>query len=654
MASTLPTVSPRTSASASQPQPSAVNGPTRWNVIFTPGGSSVIKDNLIRVYENKEYRIHGAYLTGVTAIRSGLEILPSIGKLLLNTATWFVDVTSPRGDGFTIIARDFADILHCVKTTIALPFFSIAGLVFPADVFGLFENMPGIQTKVEIFDERAVLANVKARRAFEERNLTAAEGELEALRKELGETDEVLTATKAELEKVQQQIEGSKDAAAEAARLNTQVSELTETVARLRGDEGTVSSTLAGIRADIARLGSELEGAKRNNTSALQSLERERVAKEEELQRIRDQIKQTGERQVAVQADFERLSAVVKDLTPKATALVADVERLSAAKPGLLAQEKDLLVKIQSHKDELAGLEAQVTDAKERTRVALDGLKKQIASQQTVMDEHAATIARLGSEQKDIEGKRKELLEKCNTLEFTTLHGLNGRKETLGREIQDLDAQKAALGTEIAAQQEALRIETESAKTLAARQHELKTTIAGLEQKEGDFRTTVLPDLERQAKTLEERKAAIEGEVSTEQKRLDAVKATHADTRRDLESVARTLDSKRAEQASLEQTLARIQTALKGAPVSSPAADAGASAEQTIAALQQQLLALGTNISDKTALDTVLTASVADKESALQEKIRAISHLTEESSSLGKKVDGLKAKRKRLMNVCHA
>ncbi|HEY5235170.1 MAG TPA: hypothetical protein VIJ14_03230, partial [Rhabdochlamydiaceae bacterium] len=350
-----PVASPRALPAAPITQPSHEKGSTIAQIIFTPGGSKVIKDNLTRVLEHKEYRIHGAYLTGVTAVRSALEIIPSVGKLLLNTATWFVDITSPRGDGITIIARDFADVINCIKTTIALPFFAIAGLIFPSDVFGLFENMPGIQTKVEILDEKAILAQVKTKRAFEERNLIEAEAELETVQTELEEIDELLTKTKEQLEDAQQKIEGSKGAAAEAERLKTEVRELTGEVARLRGEEGTVSSTLAGIRGEITKLGPELESAKANNTSALESLERERTAKHEQLQRIHDQIKQTGERQTAAQAEFDRFSAIVRDLSPKAATLKADVERLEAAKPALVEHEKALLARIQTHKDELTG-----------------------------------------------------------------------------------------------------------------------------------------------------------------------------------------------------------------------------------------------------------------------------------------------------------
>ncbi len=604
---------------------------------FTPGGSSVIKDNLIRVYETRksEYRIYGAYLTSVTAIRSAVEIIPSVGKLLLNTTTWFVDITTPRGDIITIFARDFTDVIHCIKTTIALPFFAIAGLIFPADVFGLFENMPGIQTKVEILDEKARLAGVRAKKASEEINLIATEDELAEVRKDLEETNDALTSTTAELQKVLQQIAGSKDAATVAEGLRTEVSNLTDTVARLRGEEVTVFATLGRIHSEITRLGSDLEGAKENHTTVSDSLERERIAKQAELQRINDQIKQTSEKQTAAQAEFDHLLPIVQDLTPKAAALKAEVERLEATKPGLIEQESALLAKIQSHKDELQELEAQVTAAKEKTTGELKVLRQQIADQETDLEKRKATLEQLGREQKALEEKRDALDKQCRDLEHTTLLDLNNSKETLGIEIKSLDAQKAALETEIAAKQEELLSEKDAVKAAASRVHALNKTIAELAQRETNFKVKVLPDLEHQSTTLEQRKAALAGEVSAEQQKLEGVKASHADTLRELDSATSTLEAKRAEQASLELTLKSISLALKGSP------DSG-SPEQTITALHEELKTLGASIAKATERDTGLKVSVTEQKIALRATMQAVESLKNDSSFLDQKVGGLK------------
>ena len=228
-------------------------GLTKAQVIFTPGGSQVIKDNLKRVFEYKEHRIYGSYLTGVTAVRSAFEIVPTVGKLLLNTATWFVDLTSTRSEGYAIIKEGFFDVIHSIKTTIALPFFSIAGLIFPADVFGLFENVPEVQTKAEIIKEESQLAKLKANKSRTEADLLEARTELLELEGKLDTTEEAIAKAEADLTRLKNDITKSAEIAAAAEKLKTEVLELKSTIAQLQGDELVATSRLKGISEAIAK-----------------------------------------------------------------------------------------------------------------------------------------------------------------------------------------------------------------------------------------------------------------------------------------------------------------------------------------------------------------------------------------------------------------
>ncbi len=704
--------------------------PTQKQSLFKPGGSQLIKDNLMRVLEHKDHRFYAAYLTGVTGVRSALETPVTMGKLLLNTATWLVDLTSSRSEGYAIVTEGFFDVIHSIKTTIALPIFSIAGLIFPSDVFGLFENIPGVQT--EILNEKSTLAQIKADKSRTEAELLKAQEDLLELRAGLSETNKELERTLALREIMQESMAKAKEAEIDVERLKTEILEHKNTIAQLQEDELIAAAKLRGLSKENTRQGNqkelvgiqtnllkaqkellalqheineiedelflakedlavankgiancendaataenlraevrtlentlaELKGKESANTLKLDTirdeiarqgilkkeneslhtellagLKRDRSLKQEELEKVQATLKETIEKHSAAQSKLENLNADIDKQTSKAEALSTEVKKLESTKQELTKNGTALRTQIESQKCDLESLNQRIDEAKKTMYQDLNDLKQQINEKTSTLSDHHEHLSRLGRKNTALEKKRTELSEQIRKLEFTTLPGLITRRDDLLIEVDQLDLEKEALAKEMAANKELLRTETDSAKQLAGRIQELKTTLAELEAKEAHLTNNVLPALEKKETATEARRTNVLREISVERKKLLEAQTLNAETQSQLEIIVRSLESMRLEEASFKETLESIQKAILEASKAKTGVEENT--EKTISSLNEKLLSLGTSISENTKKDAALKLSLDEQERTFKTKTLDFERVAAESAEVEKKL----------------
>ncbi len=584
-----PVVTPRPAHTLPQQPSDAPQQWTRWNTAFNPPKSEVIRDNLKRVLEYKEYRIHGAYLTGVTALRATIEIVPRAGKALLDTATWFVDITSPRGDGY-IIARDgFLDVINCIKAAIALPFFAIAGLIFPDEVFGLFENIQGITPQVETLKQQSTLEEIRVRKETAEVELSVADEQLLALQEEIQETNKKLEQTRAELEVLQETIAKQAESELAAKQLRAQVLELENKVGALKGEEGTALAILQGIRQGIESLGPEKENANAAHKEELARLESEKVSKEAELRGIQLELGQINDRHLTAKAEVEKLSAKIIDLRPKAEELETKHERLKLAVPGLEERERALQAQVQEQRGILTSLAAEVGQARESTNTTLRELQAQISERQSALSKSQESLAKLVEQEAALSRAHDELKAQCRELQESKLPELNSRHEMLTREAGELDRRKDAITAQIATEEQALEAQRASAKELETQKTQLQRSLDELGLEATTFREQTIPDLKKAAAALEEQRTALSGTLQTETARLAELRVQANGKSGDLERLDQELIAKRAEQERLQLAYAEAKTAL---------AAGESEANDHIAGLRERAKNLGDNVID--------------------------------------------------------
>ena len=581
-----PATSPRPHVLPQQPSETT----QRWTKWDLPN-SDVIRDNLKRVLEYKEYRIHGAFTTGITALRAGIEIIPRAGKVLLDTATWFVDTNRPRGEGYTIVTDGLIDVLDCIKVAIALPFFAIAGIFsyYPAEVFGLFENIPGLTSQVEISKQYAELEEFEVQSEIAEIKLDAAEEELDNLLLAIEDTNEELIAAEAQLQELQETIATKAESATAAEKLKAEVLELQNQIGDLTRQEGTQSAILEGIQKDIARLKPALESAQSTHKDDLAKLERDKAEKETELKRIQLELNQAIASQAAAKAQSRELSEALRKLNPEAEDRKAEVATLQQSVKELQARENSLQVQIQQQKDILAKATDDFVRAQELNNATLRGLQTQIAEKESALLESRQRLEQLGREEADLSSKQAELKKQYEQLRDTTLPELLTKRDALQSEADKYTQQKDAIILEIVKEEQALTAKSASLEALENQAGALRSSIQELSLEANTFSEQKIPELKKEAADLQEKKTALSASLQAETARLEDLRAKAEGKSGELEKLGLELASKRAEQESLERTLAEAKAAF---------AAGEAESNELIIALRTRARELGTKVID--------------------------------------------------------
>jgi chromosome segregation ATPase len=466
--------SPAPSSSKPLPQTSVEKDLTPLQVIFKPPSSEVIRGNLIRVLENKEYRIYGAYLTGVTAVRAGLEIVPRVGKFLLNTATWFVDITSPREDGTKIMVRDLSDAIHCMKTAIALPFFAVAGLLFPEDIFGLFANMPGVESKVDVPQHKAELAQIQANKNQVTSERDEAQEQLATLREQLTKTRQEHEVARAQLSNVSNILKTlvkPGESVAEAERLQTEVGRLNSVMTDLQEQEKELLKKIQGHRKELEEARAEFEQSKEKAHLDLLTLQEEikkgqaRISTDQEtLKKINKSLDELQQRHFELDKEYQGLEKI--DLP----ALIKRRETLAQETEELERQKGTLTVEITSEQETLANLQGQIQNLK----VTLAGLEQK--------ESHlTAALLKLEGQVKSLEQRQLEIGAE-----------ISQKEEILNGLTKDLEAKRA--------EQKSLEENPATTqKTLAGNSDDSTAPVSGAAPQEG------ITTLQEQHRSLEAR-----------------------------------------------------------------------------------------------------------------------------------------------------
>ncbi len=562
---------------------------TKTQIIFTPGGSQVIWDNLRRVADNKEYRLYCAYLTAITAIRSAVEIVPTMGKLLLNTATWFVDITRDREDGYIIMRDGFIDVLFCIKTTIALVFFSLFGLFFPEPVFGLLKNMPPKEEK-QTPELIKTIAELNSRRLEANKQTVQAEAELKTIQDEIEKKQKTLDAKKAELEEGQTTLGSRTQDEAKALELQTQITEYTSKIERLRLQEISEKSKVTALEGEFEKLQSQFTQGKASNQSALEGIKKQKQRAADELAILQATIEQTNATHAAAQSEYSSLAKSIEEKKAEKAGLTAEISTLESSLSELIEQEGPLKENIKAQRAELSRIQEQIRDAEKEKQLILADLQKKIETKTASVEEVTARLTEL---------ERKQ----------------TGIAERIGKEQQELGAKQG---------------QTEQ---LQAQIQGLRTTLDKLQLEEATLRTTTLVQLKLELSSLEQQREAHKTDISAKEAQLRELEDEMTSKTDELGQVARTLDAKRKEEADLRKTLAAISRELSEASNGNATSDMPPSPGNVTKILQGQLQNLGARVAGLQSEETNLTLSVNEKKRHIREGIQKEQELAQISAA---------------------
>lgn len=650
MAHKTPPASPRTAAAPLPPSPTQTStwGQTAREVIFTPGGSQVIRENLARVLQYKEYRLHGFFVLAVTTIRSAIDIPTGIGVLLLETTTWFVDITRPREEGGKIIGRNLSNIAHCIKTTIALPFFALGGVLFPQSVFGCFEYVPGPESKLALIKAHLEKLHTATNQAAKEN------GEAQAELKRVQDDIQLKTQEQAAArQKLKQAVEtcGSLDSALQQLQsLQDEAHQIETTLADLRSQEAALRATIASKASELEVVGARLQQARNNAAEELKGLIAQRDEHRAALAETEGQLSSTRKDLEAVQKqvadanaqkeDISLLESRQKELNTALTtlesqanglkeALEAALPKKDPAAPSKVLSHKELIEETQKALQELSEAikkeaaaktqhETQNRDLEQKKGRLTEDVAAQEAKMRELGEAFSSKQADLDRLEKQLQAKAEEQkkLEEATTKErgaalppgapaapeakekskevedeLAELRRLEEEKRTVTKEKEGIE--KA-----IAEKRETLRGVEGQFKTAQERAEEMRKELDEISSRLEDTKK----EQEKIAKENSEKRAALEKEY---QDRKDALEKEHqsklAEASKELETVTNQLAEARKEKEKLERENSEAKSALESEKASQGAAPAEELAKSSAAlkAREEELTRRAAELAEK-------------------------------------------------------